>query len=195
MRFASYPQILVFELEEFCHIKQLQILSHQYAIANKIDVYLAEGQSGVNEWKSLSWNRIGYLSLDKNERSSFRSRELKSVYLDHRARYVKLSLRESHVKHINVFNQVYYMTLRWRFTFEVGIVAFNVLADVVSKDVISLYSHSTKSWFWVNRWFGKRYGVWRQNFGIPSRTSSHQKAGSRRYFSVSLSVRCVRGTS
>jgi len=122
-RFASYPQILVFELEEFCHIKQLQILSHQYAIANKIDVYLAEGQSGINEWKSLSWNRIGYLSLDKNERGSFRSRELKSVYLDHRARYVKLSLRESHVNHINVFNQV-------------GIVAFNVLADVVSKDSI-----------------------------------------------------------
>lgn len=116
-RFCDYPQELILELKETSTVKQLQILSHQSKISRRVELYVA---SGVNKtvWRDADFKRLGYLSLDKNERSNFRARELKSVYIDTRARYVKLLLHESHINAINLFNQV-------------GIVALNVLGDIV----------------------------------------------------------------
>ena len=50
--------------------------------------------------------RLGYLSLDKNERSNWKARELKSVYINTMANYIKFSLHESHINTINLFNQI-----------------------------------------------------------------------------------------
>jgi len=38
----------------------------------------------------ISYKRLGYLSLDPNERSGFQARELKSVYVDSLAVILKL---------------------------------------------------------------------------------------------------------
>ena len=75
------------------------------------------GGSGNNigqYWKKIAWKRLGYLSLDKNERSNWKARELKSVYIDTKANFIKFALHESHINTINLFNQT-------------GIIALNVL--------------------------------------------------------------------
>lgn len=54
----------------------------------------------------LKFKRLGYLSLDSNERSQFQARELKSVYIDHRSRILKIRLHKCHINKFNLVNQV-----------------------------------------------------------------------------------------
>ena len=76
-----------------------------------------------NELKYLfdhkaQFKRLGYLSLNSNERSQFQARELKSVYIDHKARFLKIKLHKCHINKYNLVNQV-------------GLIAINVLGEQV----------------------------------------------------------------
>ena len=57
-------------------------------------------------YHSAQFKRLGYLSLDNNERSSYTARELKTVFVDHVGKYVKLLINEHHVNKHNIYNQV-----------------------------------------------------------------------------------------
>ena len=114
VKFSEYPQELGFELvgaNEF-RISQVQILSHQSKIAKKIEIFIGSGPN----YHSASFKRLGYLSLDSNERSSFQARELKTVYIDYAGKYIRLVIHENYVNKQNLFNQV-------------GIVAVNFLGS------------------------------------------------------------------
>ena len=54
----------------------------------------------------IKFDRLGYLSLDANERSGFSARELKSVYVDTAAVLLKLIFHKAHANNFNVFNQI-----------------------------------------------------------------------------------------
>jgi centrosomal protein CEP104 len=56
--------------------------------------------------------------LDPNERSNWKARELKSVFVEARAQFIKFSIFKNHINAINLFNQV-------------GVVAINVLGAAV----------------------------------------------------------------
>jgi len=66
------------------------------------------------DYFSCTWARLGYLSLDSNERSAFKARELKSVYLKKRGAFLKLLFHRCHINSLNLYNQV-------------GLIAINVL--------------------------------------------------------------------
>jgi len=108
-RFCEYPQEVIVELARGASISQIQLLSHQHKIATRIELFVGSGSS----LDRAAWTRLGYLSLDTNERSRFQARELKSVYVDAQGRYLKLVAHRCHVNHANLFNQV-------------GIIAMNV---------------------------------------------------------------------
>lgn len=55
--------------------------------------------------KDIPFKRLGYLSLDSNERSGYQARELKSVYIDSMAMLFKVVLQKCHLNQFNVFNQ------------------------------------------------------------------------------------------
>eukprot|EP01084_Bolivina_argentea_P053062 97421_1 len=107
-RFCDFPQDLVIGLDYICEISQIQILSHQSKITSKIEIWvgLDNNKHNYSTYKSINWKRLGYLSLDKNERSNWKARELKSVYINTIANYIKFSLYESHINTINLFNQI-----------------------------------------------------------------------------------------
>ena len=77
-------------------------MSHQSKVATKIELYIGEGASHRN----ASFQRLGYLSLDSNERSNYQARELKSVYIDKLGGYLKLVIHKCYVNKHNLFNQV-----------------------------------------------------------------------------------------
>lgn len=54
----------------------------------------------------IQFKRLGYLSLDSNDRSGFQARELKSVYVDSLAIILKLIFHKCHLNNFNVFNQI-----------------------------------------------------------------------------------------
>ena len=98
-RFCNYPQELLLEFPKVIKMREIQFLSHQYNIASKIEIYILPPQTE-------KFKKIGYLSLDSNERSSFQARELKTVYTDYLCTRVKFNLMRCHTNRHNIYSQV-----------------------------------------------------------------------------------------
>lgn len=110
-QFCDYPQEIGFQLDGGeAQMSQIQILSHQSKISSKIEIFVGQGTS----YNNATFKRLGYLSLDSNERSSYQARELKTVYVDHVGEYVRLLVHRNFVNKYNHYSQV-------------GIVAVNFL--------------------------------------------------------------------
>jgi centrosomal protein CEP104 len=102
-RFCDYPQEIGLELlSGAAQISQIQLLSHQSKIASKVEIFIGTG----SDYLTASFKRLGYMSLDSNERSSFQARELKTVYLDISGNFVRLLVHQCHTNKFNLFNQV-----------------------------------------------------------------------------------------
>lgn len=114
-RFPEYPQEIGFELvsgnsfERNLHLTQVQILSHQSKIATKIEIFIGTG----NDYQNATFKRLGFLSLDGNERSSYQARELKTVYVDQSGNYLKFRVQKNYVNDQNPFNQVGIMAVNF----------------------------------------------------------------------------------
>ena len=108
-RFCNYPQELLIEFPKPIKMREIQFLSHQYSIATKIEIFILPPQSE-------KFKKIGYLSLDNNERSNFQARELKTVYTDYFCIRVKFNLLRCHSNTHNIYNQV-------------GLIAISILGE------------------------------------------------------------------
>lgn len=81
---------------------KVQILSHQSKIATQIELFVGHGDS----YEAAQFRRLGYLSLNSNERSKFQARELKSVYVNAPGQYLRMLVHKCHINEVNLFNQV-----------------------------------------------------------------------------------------
>ena len=108
-RFCNYPQELLIEFPKPIKMREIQFLSHQYNIASKIEIFILPPQSE-------KFKKIGYLSLDSNERSNFQARELKTVYTDYVCIRVKFNFLRCHQNSHNIYSQV-------------GLIALSVLGE------------------------------------------------------------------
>ncbi|CAE8662244.1 unnamed protein product [Polarella glacialis] len=122
-RFCDFPQEIGLQFETPVHLRQVQFLSHQSKIATKIELFTALPVSGQEQrYEAVTFKRLGYLSLDSNERSQFQARELKSVYVDVSAQFIRILLHKCHVNRYNIVNQV-------------GLIALNCLGEVLGPDL------------------------------------------------------------
>lgn len=121
-RFCDYPQEIILQFMSPIVIKQIQFLSHQCKIASRIELFsfLPELHT-INHNSDLKWTKLGFLSLDPNERSNFQARELKSVFLNSPALYFKMHLHKCHSNRYNLFNQV-------------GLIALNIFGDILTSN-------------------------------------------------------------
>lgn len=118
-QFCEYPQELGFQLDgRDTHVTQIQVLSHQWKIPTKIEIFIGQG----SHYNTATFKRLGFLSLDSNERSSFEARELKTVYIDHTGNFIRLLVHRCYVNKFNNFMQV-------------GIVAVNFLGNSTDSSV------------------------------------------------------------
>ncbi|CDH51167.1 flagellar associated protein [Lichtheimia corymbifera JMRC:FSU:9682] len=130
----NYPQDLIIRL--LCgpaRISKVQILSHHYKIATKIDVYIGILKDAIEELDPIAPNdededdmlieftRLGYVCLDNNTRAQYRARELKSIKVNADGEYVRLVIRNCHRNRLNTYNQV-------------GILALNIQGQPLRQD-------------------------------------------------------------
>ena len=115
-RFPEYPQEIGFELlnsnnvhDGNLHLTQVQILSHQSKIATKIEIFVGVG----TDYQSSAYKRLGFLSLDSNERSNYQARELKTVYVDQIGNFLKFRIQKNFLNEQNPFNQVGLMAVNF----------------------------------------------------------------------------------
>jgi len=122
-RFCDFPQEVVLQFETPVHLRQVQFLSHQSKIATKIELFTALPTPGTEaRYETAQCKRLGYLSLDSNERSQFQARELKSVYVDVSAQFLRILFHKCHVNKYNIVNQV-------------GLIALNCLGEILGPDL------------------------------------------------------------
>eukprot|EP01135_Chromosphaera_perkinsii_P011779 Nk52_evm25s2496 gene=Nk52_evmTU25s2496 len=124
-RFCTFPQIIVLRLEEDCRIRKVQLLSHQYKIATKIELFIGNLPPGrMGDHNEAEYEKLGYVSLSSNESAGFKARELKSVHVDAVGSFMKLVVHKNHVNEHNLFNQV-------------GLVAINVIGGEYEPEYLS----------------------------------------------------------
>lgn len=129
-RFCDYPQEIIIQFLSPIRIRQIQFLSHQCKIASRIELF-SFLQDSVYPSNDLKWIKLGFLSLDPNERSNFQSRELKSVFLDAPCIQLKMHFHKCHMNRYNLFNQV-------------GLIALSVYGELLTQDPIN-YERVTRS--------------------------------------------------
>ncbi|KAL2296504.1 hypothetical protein Nmel_015823 [Mimus melanotis] len=106
-RLCQYPQEIILQLVERCRIRKLQLLAHQYMIASKIEFYISESlPEYFTPYQSERFQRLGYVPLSDNEKTDFRARELKSVYMDAVGQYLKLTFHKNYANKYNLYGQV-----------------------------------------------------------------------------------------
>ncbi|NXN88023.1 CE104 protein, partial [Bombycilla garrulus] len=129
-RLCQYPQEIILQLAERCRIRKLQLLAHQYMIASKIEFYISESlPEYFAPYQSERFQRLGYVPLSDNEKTDFRARELKSVYLDAVGQYLKLIFHKNYINKYNLYGQV-------------ALVAVNIIGDPADYDTDSMSSPS-----------------------------------------------------
>lgn len=112
-RFAESPcEVGVAFLDGVVNISLVQILSHQHKIATRVELFVGVG----DDYFSSNFTRLGYMTLDSNEKSQFKARELKSVYIKARGNFLKLLLHKCYTNPLNIFSQV-------------GLIALNALGQ------------------------------------------------------------------
>jgi hypothetical protein len=102
----------------------VQLLSHEFKIAAKVELLVGTFEGGLAALAAgagpgggaavaaldpakASWRRLGFLSFDANERSSFTARELKSVALNGTpAHLLRLVFHRCHANAANIHSQV-----------------------------------------------------------------------------------------
>eukprot|EP01138_Halocafeteria_seosinensis_P001794 gb/GECG01001837.1/.p1 GENE.gb/GECG01001837.1/~~gb/GECG01001837.1/.p1 ORF type:complete len:831 (+),score=125.56 gb/GECG01001837.1/:1-2493(+) len=128
-KFCEYPQeIGIRFVDGNVELTQVQLLSHQSKIATKIELYIGHGPDYYN----AKFKRLGYLSLDSNERSNYKARELKSVYIQAKGSFLKLLIHQCHSNPHNLYNQV-------------GLIALNTLGRPLPEGSVSQPSTATQS--------------------------------------------------
>ncbi|XP_067423204.1 centrosomal protein of 104 kDa isoform X2 [Emydura macquarii macquarii] len=106
-RLCQYPQEIVLQMVERCRVRKLQLLAHQYMISSKIEFYISENlPEYFAPYQSERFRRLGYVSLSDNEKTGYKARELKSVYVDAVGQYLKLTFHKNYVNRYNLYSQV-----------------------------------------------------------------------------------------
>ncbi|XP_063799531.1 centrosomal protein of 104 kDa isoform X2 [Pseudophryne corroboree] len=121
-RFCQYPQEIVLQMVERTRIRKLQLLAHQYMISSKIEFYVSESlPEYFTPYQSERFRRLGYVALSENEKTGYKARELKSVYVDAVGQYLKLIFHKNYPNRYNLYNQV-------------ALIAINIIGDPVDFD-------------------------------------------------------------
>ena len=117
-RWCNFPQALILKFPGRVSLQQVQVLSHQFKIASRIEMFIGDVPSGmtppVANAEGVEYMRLGHFSLDSNVRSGFQARELKTVYVPRASEgcFLKLLLHKCHVNEHNLFNQLGLLAVR-----------------------------------------------------------------------------------
>jgi centrosomal protein CEP104 len=108
VRFCTYPQEILLQFLSPVNLKQIHILSHEKKITSMIEIfcYYPSPNENLKNYKSLSFEKLGYIRLDTNSKTNYKAREFRKIYIDTHCYYLKLLLNKNYVNKYNVFNQV-----------------------------------------------------------------------------------------
>ena len=115
-RYCQFPQSIYIQFNQPVNVKQINILIHEKNIPNQIKFYTycpISNDEIIKNYRSLNFTYIGFIKMDSNQRSNYRAREFRKVYIDTNAFYIKLELGKNYLNRYNIFNQVGLISLEF----------------------------------------------------------------------------------
>lgn len=116
VRFCTYPQEILIQFLQPVQLKQINLLCHEKKIASLIEFYSYypdDVSDSILNSKKLVFEKLGYIRMDTNQRTIYKAREYRKVYVNTNCLYLKLRLHKNYVNKYNVFNQIGLMSLEF----------------------------------------------------------------------------------
>ncbi|KAK2947150.1 putative Centrosomal protein of 104 kDa [Blattamonas nauphoetae] len=115
----TFPQEIMLQFKNGpCHISALHILSHEYKIASKVDLYLGLPTNGSLAASAADcvFFILGHTSFQRLEAKQNQYSELKTINLNTYAQYVRLSFSPNFINAINPNNMIGIRSIRFEGT-------------------------------------------------------------------------------
>ena len=113
-RFSQFPQEIYIQFSQPVLLRQINMVIHEKNIPAQIKFYSYFPESNneiIDNFHNVHYKYIGFIKMDTNERSQFRARESRKVYVNTKAIFFKIELGKNYTNEYNMFNQVGLMNL------------------------------------------------------------------------------------
>ena len=107
-KYCKYPQNIYIAFETPINLRQINLLSHEKKISQKISfyAYCPQGDISIKDYQNISYLNFGYIKLNDNSDNNFKAREFKKIFVDVKCLYLRIDLDKNYTNGYNPFNQV-----------------------------------------------------------------------------------------
>ena len=106
----GFPIEILLDPKTYFLISGIEIVSHEYMIASRVDLYCTTDEV-IND--DSEWESIGYFCFNINQRSQWKAREFKQISIEkRRLRYLRIIVSDAHPIPQNRFHQVSFVSFR-----------------------------------------------------------------------------------
>ena len=107
-KYCKYPQSIYIGFDTPINLRQINLLSHEKKISEKISfyAYCPQGDISIKDYKTIPYLNFGYIKLNENSDNEYKAREFKKVYVDVKCLYLRIDFSKNYKNGYNPFNQV-----------------------------------------------------------------------------------------
>jgi len=107
-KYCSYPQSIYIAFDTPINLRQINLLSHENQISEKISFYsyCPQGDISIRDYKTIPYLNFGYIKLNDNSNTNFKAREFKKVFVDVKCYYLRIDLDKNYKNAYNPLDQV-----------------------------------------------------------------------------------------
>ena len=107
-KYCKYPQHIYISFATPINLKQINLLSHEKQISQKIsfNAYCPQGDVNITNYQKIPYLNFGYIKLNDNSNNNFKAREFKKIFVDVKCLYLRIDFDKNYANGYNPFNQV-----------------------------------------------------------------------------------------
>ena len=107
-KYCTYPQNIYIAFDTPINLRQINLLSHEKKISEKISFYsyCPQGDISIKDYKTIPYLNFGYIKLNDNSENNYKAREFKKVFVDVKCLYLIIDFNKNYNNAYNPFNQV-----------------------------------------------------------------------------------------
>ena len=107
-KYCKYPQNIYISFATPINLRQINLLSHEKKISQKISfyAYCPRGDVNITNYQKIPYLNFGYIKLNDNSDNNFKAREFKKIFVDVKCLYLRIDFDKNYANGYNPFNQV-----------------------------------------------------------------------------------------
>lgn len=106
--FCTYPQQIIIQFDSPVNLRQINIISHEKKISEKISFFsfCPQKDISIQNYSAVNYENIGFINFNQNFASNFQTRELQKILINIKCLYLKIELEKNYINDYNPYHQV-----------------------------------------------------------------------------------------